>query len=185
MSRPRPLFALALCCIGGLAWARAVNVEPTEYFDERTGHTVALVRAPLVFLLGRPRGHEKSPDFISLTACEMDQGGVLAHYFVAYAWTEHDPLQQPLHIILDDQTLDLRPLDTFPADLPADRVLLSPGGKGTPRAAYAVSRDMLHAIAASRQVNLSIGDDPQTFELFDGKKALILLVQKLETFKQP
>jgi hypothetical protein len=73
-----------MACMVAAALAVASSSRPTEYLDEVTGATVAVVHQPLVFArersgLGR--------DYVTLAAAAVDQSGRLSYVLVGYIWS--------------------------------------------------------------------------------------------------
>ncbi len=64
--------------------AFASSSRPTEYLDEGTGATVAVVGEPLVFARERA-GFAR--DYVTLAAAAVDQSGRLSYVLVGYIWS--------------------------------------------------------------------------------------------------
>jgi len=76
--------AWATACLVATAFAVASNGRPTEYLDEKTGATVAVVHEPLVFARERS-GFGR--DYVTLAAAAVNQSGRISYLLVGYIWS--------------------------------------------------------------------------------------------------
>ena len=115
---------LTLLLFLGLAVVRiaTAGVVPREFFDERTGATVTVAHDALVFPVESPTvSMTDRPDYVTLTAVQINRSGVIQLYLVAFDWSADDRLSQPITLWMTERPLELDPLDEYPRDLPSDR----------------------------------------------------------------
>ena len=159
------------------------GVAPTEFFDERTGATVTVAHDALVFPVDSPfRSTIDRPDYVSLTAVQINRSGEIQLYLVAFDWSTGDRLAQPITLQTSARQLELAPLPEYPRDLPSDRQLLAAFAR-MKRAAYRATPDMLAEMAATKHLKLQFNalppppdDIPDAGEVWEGAKSLTAFV---------
>lgn len=177
---------LTLMLILGLSVVRiaAAGVAPKEFFDERTGATVTIAHDAMVFPVETPNvSLVDQPDYVSLTAVQINRSGEVQLYLVAFDWSHGDRLTQPITLSTTERQLELVPLEEYPRDLPSDRQLLAVFSK-MKRAAYRVTREMLADMAATPHLRLRLNalpksaeEAPDAGEVWEGAKALGAFVE--------
>lgn len=176
---------LTLLLLLGLSVVRiaTAGVVPREFFDERTGATVTVAHDALVFPVESPTvSMMDRPDYVSLTAVQINRSGEVQLYLVAFDWSTDERLSQPITLWMTDRQLELVPLDEYPRDLPGDRQLLAAFSK-MKRAAYRTTPEILAEMAASKHLKLRLNavpkspdESPESGEVWEGAKALTAFV---------
>ncbi len=153
------------------------------FFDERTGSTLSVVDAPLIFARARSDVAAFAQDYATLVAVGVDLSGRDVEYLMLYRWSTVDPrMSAPpganegeLHIIADGRLIDLKPLAQLPVGLSRRRLLHVPNHGDVIAYAYEVAPGALRFIATSRDLVLRMPEEPLAlpFTLWaDGRAAL-------------
>jgi hypothetical protein len=185
---PGRRYAWAAACIVATTLAVAAG-RPTEYLDEDTGATVAVVGKPLVFARERS-GFAR--DYVTLAAAAVDQSGRLSYVLVGYIWSvgsapaPKDAALAAAQLTLqaDDRRVELTPQSLTPRQLgigvPVHR---PPVGSATPYL-YITDLATVQLLADSSRLSLVTQnqDAAANYQLFeDGRRALKEFVQFART----
>ena len=178
--RPTVILAvIALAACGGTQPTR-----PRELLDEKTGSTVSVVSAPLIFARERTDVAAHARDYATLVAAEIDQSGAFQDYLLLYRWSTVDrrmsPPPQPeagqLRILAHGRVVDLKPLDSMPTGLEHRRELHLPVHGEVVAHAYIVDAQTLRFLAESESLSIRMPQEPldAPFGLWqDGRAALL------------
>ena len=182
------LIAALFVCMSACAAAPRTRVG--EFLDERTGATVTVVSAPLIFALERSTLAAHARDYISLTAVEVDRSGQTQLCVLGYFWstidrrtasgTSQQPADKSLALFADDRLIRLTLFESPPADLKASSRLYAPETAHFEQAAYNVSLEQLRYISNSQVLKLRLvadkdeeDPDAETYSVWtDSRKAL-------------
>ena len=183
----RALSSLLLGLI--VAGTATAGVAPSEFFDERTGATLTVSHDALVFPVDSPvRSTIDRPDYVSLTAVQINRSGEIQLYLVAFDWSTGDRLTQPITLRTSERELELVPLAEYPRDLPSDRQLLAAFAH-MKRAAYRVTIEMLAEMAATKHLKLQLNalpkppeDIPDAGEVWEGATSLTAFVDFIKAY---
>ncbi len=184
----QPLLLAALfVCVSACAATPRGGVN--EFLDERTGATVTVVGAPLIFALERSTLAAHARDYISLTAVEVDRSGQTQLCVLGYFWSTIDrrassgssqATDKSLALFADDRLIRFTALESPPKDLEASSRLHAPETAHFEQAAYKVSLEELRYISGSQVLKLRLvadkdeeDPDAETFSVWtDARKAL-------------
>jgi len=176
---PAPL-SWAAACMVATTLAVASSSRPSEYLDQGTGATVAVVGEPLVFARERS-GFAR--DYVTLSAAVVDQSGRLSYVLVGYIWSvgsstrpkEAQSAGPGLILQADDRRVELSPQTRAPRDLGIGvPVHPPPVGSATPYV-YVTDLATVELLAESSHLALLTHDQDASanYQLFaDGRRAL-------------
>jgi hypothetical protein len=186
---PGRRYAWPAACIVATTLAIASGGRPTEYLDEGTGATVAVVGKPLVFARERS-GFGR--DYVTLAAAAVDQSGRLSYVLVGYLWsvgTAPPPEDAPLAaarltLQADDRRVELSRQSLTPRQLGIGvPVHPPPLGSAIPYL-YVTDLATVQLLADSSRLSLvtQSQDASANYRLFeDGRRALKEFVQFART----
>lgn len=177
---PGRCYAWAAMCMIATTLAIAASSRPSEYLDQVTGATVAVVGEPLVFARERS-GFAR--DYITLAAAAVDQSGRLSYVLVGYIWSvgaarrskETQAAAPGLMLAADERRVELSAQTFAPRDLGIGAPMHPPPvGSATPYV-YVTDLATVELLADSNHLSLLTQDQdaPANYQLFeDGRRAL-------------
>jgi len=174
---------LMLTLIGLPACTTAPRAPAQEFLDERTGNTLLIVKRPTVFARERADVAAHARDYATLVAVEVDASGTFNDYLLLYRWSTVDkrmsappnPDAGELALFADGRVIDLKPLPQPPVGILRRRAMHMPAHGDVAVHAYAIDVATLRYIAASREIQLQMPQEPlpTRFTLWeDGRSAL-------------
>lgn len=188
-------FALARSLLLMCVVLAACSTPPSQsraILDERSGVTVNVVSAPLVFGRINPNTKSATRDYVTLVAAEQDNAGKYTQLFLMYRWSRSFSGQAPqpeqnagsLIVVADGREIRMEPLDRIPIDLAHSKDLFLPASDLTVKYAYLTNFETMRAIAESHDLIVKLSkehDAPDTpFSLWDdGRVALAKFVNEL------
>ena len=158
--------------------------RPLDLLDEKTGNTVSVVSAPLIFARERTDVAAHARDYATLVAAEIDQSGTFQDYLLLYRWSTVDRRMSPppppdagqLRILAEGRVVDLKPLESMPTGLDRRRELHLPPHGEVVAHAYIVDAQTLRFLAESDSLSVRMPQEPldAPFGLWqDGRAALL------------
>lgn len=185
------LLLASLTLAGTLAAAPAAGPR-SEYLDEHSGDTLAIVTQPMQFSRERTDVAAHARDFATLVAMEASNGGKYSDYLLLYRWSTVDKRMSPppgpdegkLRIVADGRVLELNPMESVPFDLSRRKELQLPKHADVVVRAYVVDAATLRFLANSGElVFLRLPQErlDAPFALTgDGRAALAQFVQRFQ-----
>jgi hypothetical protein len=168
----------------------ASGKHPIEYLDEHSGATITALDKPLVFARDRSERAANLRDYITLTAVTVNRSGKRDYLLIAYIWSTVDPRFEPVRpvpdsliLAADDRRIRLDASGRTPADYGVIKQVNAPPGITAKPLVLPTDLSTLRFLSAARtlQINAKIGDDVQSYLLFDDqRKALDGFVRFLD-----
>lgn len=175
------LFALIPLLLG--ACSSTPPAPGREIFDEQTGNTLTVVSKPIVFARERTDVAAHARDYATLVAIEVDHSGTFKNYLLLHRWSTVDTRMSPppgseegeMRLLGEGRELKLQPLDALPISVNSGGELHVPRHGAAVTRAFAVDKDILRFIAASRLLMLQMPKEAldTPFQIYeDGRGAL-------------
>jgi hypothetical protein len=157
----RAAFALVLIALSGCTHIR--SAESLEIYDERTGNTLSVVRAPLIFARDRTDVAAHARDYVTLVAVEVDHSGEYREYLLAYRWSTVDRRMSPpadpragqLEILCDGRAINLAAVEEMPISVSRPE-LLAPKHAHPVTHAYRIDVATLRFIANGHELTVRL-----------------------------
>jgi hypothetical protein len=171
-----------------VAACSSLPANPRDLLDERTGATVTVVGAPLIFA---PQANGQSSDgFLTLVAVQKDEAGKYSELLLLYRWSvffssaSSSPQEGAgaLRIEVDGHSIDLQPLPRLPVGLPSPKDLFVPDTTEAAMHAYVTDLETMRLITASHELTVRLPQESPSgpFVLWrDGRPALAQFVKQL------
>jgi hypothetical protein len=178
---------LALMAIAGCTQTR--STDSLEIYDEQTGNTLSVVRAPLVFARDRTDVAAHARDYVTLVAAEVDHSGEYSEYLLVYLWSTvdrrmsapPDPQARQLEILADGRVINLTAVEELPISVSRPELHV-------PKHAHAVIKEYridvatLRYVARSRELTVRLPQEvlATPFKIWsDGRTALGQFVKRV------
>jgi hypothetical protein len=170
-----------------LAACSSVPPAPHPLLDEKTGITMTVVAAPMLFARVRNVASASGHDYVTLVTLENDNAGKYTELLLMYRWSISLPAAPGdssgrLVIQADGRAIEMQPLERVPIDLSRSKELFVPQDVDPVIHAYSIDFETMRLIAMSHDLTVSLPDEPAgaAFWLWrDGRPALAQLVQQL------
>jgi hypothetical protein len=164
--------------------------SPRNLLDEHTGMTVSVVGAPTLFARVRNDAADAAHDYLTLVAVQKDNAGKYTELLLLYRWSvffhgasaASPQSAGKLVIEVDGQSIELRPMERVPTDLPRPKDLFVPDTMGVALSAYVTDFQTLERIAMSHELLIRLPQEPvdAPFSLWrDGRPAIAQFVKEL------
>ena len=164
--------------------------SPRNLLDEHTGVTVTVVGAPLLFARLPNEAATSQRDYLTLVAVHIDNAGKFTELLLLYRWSEffHGTPARPddgtgrLIVEIDENVIELQPLERLPTGLPSAKELFVPNTTDAALRAYVTDFETMALIARSRKLTARLPQEPlsASFSLWgDGRPALAQFVKQL------
>ena len=177
--------ALAVASLAALAGCASLPApEPPSYLDERTGITLTVVDAPLVFARDRRDLAANARDYLTLVGVSRNESGRITSALLLHRWSTIDarvatpPAAEPKLVIVADGR-DIRPatLGSLPKEFQPSTThdLWLPPVSAVATTAYRIDAATLRYIAESARVSAFVderGDELPYVLWRDGRDAL-------------
>jgi len=181
--------ALALMAIMGCTQTR--STDSLEIYDEQTGNTLSVVRAPLVFARDRTDVAAHARDYVTLVAVEVDHSGEYSEYLLVYRWSTvdrrmsapPDPQAGQLEILTDGRAINLTAVEELPISVSRPELHVPKHAHAVTHA-YRIDVATLRYIARSRELTVLLPQEvlATPFKIWsDGRTALGQFVKRAAT----
>jgi hypothetical protein len=182
----RTAFVLVLVALSGCTQTR--STDSLEIYDEQTGNTLSVVRAPLIFARDRTDVAAHARDYVTLAAVEVDHSGEYREYLLVYRWSTvdrrmsapPDPQAGQLEILTDGRAIHLTAMEELPISVSRPE-LHAPRHAHPVIHAYRIDVATLRYIARSRELTVRLPQEELAtpFKIWnDGRTALGQFVKR-------
>jgi hypothetical protein len=179
-------FVLALMALSGCTQTR--SADSLEIYDEQTGNTLSVVRAPLVFARDRTDVAAHARDYVTLVTVEVDHSGEYRDYLLAYRWSTvdrrmsapSDPQAGQLEILTDGRAITLTAVEQMPISVSRPELRVPKHAHAVTHA-YRIDVATLRYIAMSRELTVRLPQEAldTPFKIWsDGRTALGQFVKR-------
>ena len=164
------------------------SADSREIYDERTGNTLSVVRAPLVFARDRTDVAAHTRDYVTLVAAEVDHSGEYSEYLLVYRWSTvdrrmsapPDPQAGQLEILTDGRAINLTAVEEMPISVSRPELHVPKHAHAVTHA-YRIDVATLRYIAMSRELTVRLPQEAldTPFKIWsDGRTALGQFVKR-------
>jgi len=182
----RIAFVLVLMALSGCTQTR--SAASLEIYDEQTGNTLSVVRAPLVFARDRTDVAAHARDYVTLVTVEVDHSGEYREYLLAYRWSTvdrrmsvpSDPQAGQLEILSDGRVINLTAVEEMPVSVSRPELRVPKHAHAVTHA-YRIDVATLRYIAMSRELTVRLPQEAldAPFKIWsDGRTALGQFVKR-------